>query len=107
MSNMRFRAYSILTLSLFILAVASFALEGTSKGQDQDNTPRRFWPPNFRPAATRPAPAAKTSRYKRTTPPLPKNDLTPEPIPDAVVGITVWRFRPSRATDDARILVKK
>lgn len=75
--------------------------------QDQDDTSRRFWPPNFRPAATKTAPAPKTSRYKRTTPALPKDDVSSASIRNAVVGITVWRLRPAKDTDDARILVKK
>lgn len=75
--------------------------------QDQDNTSRRIWPPNFRPAATRPAPAPKTSRYKRTTPALRKKGTPSVSTPDAVVGVTVWRLRPSEDADDARVLVKK
>jgi hypothetical protein len=107
MSTMKFKAYSTLTLSICALALCAVALDNTGKAQDQENTSRRFWPPNFRPAATRPAPAPKTSRYKRTTPALPKNDLGPDSLPEAVVGVTVWRLRPSQNTDDARILVKK
>ncbi|MGH9937818.1 MAG: DUF4384 domain-containing protein, partial [Blastocatellia bacterium] len=75
--------------------------------QDQDNSSRRFWPPNFRPAAPRPAPAPKTGRYKRATPALPKENPSPDSIRDSVIGVTVWRMRPSNNTDDARILVKK
>jgi hypothetical protein len=75
--------------------------------QDQDDTSRRFWPPNFRPAPAKPAPAQKTSRYKRTTPALPKEDASTAPMRDAVVGITVWRLRPAQQADDARVLVKR
>src|SRR5215471_14074387 len=107
MTTGKFGAYSKLTLSIFTLALFAVAWDGIGKAQDQDTTSRRFWPPNFRPAATRPAPAPKTSRYKRATPALPKNDLAPGSLPEAVVGVTVWRMRPSRNTDDARILVKK
>ncbi|MGE0129511.1 MAG: DUF4384 domain-containing protein [Blastocatellales bacterium] len=99
-----------LRLTLFLCATALFicgmmAIRAT-QAQD-DNTSRRFWPPNFRPAATRPAPAQKTSRYKRTTPALPKEDVPVASIRNAVVGITVWRLRPAKENDDARILVKR
>jgi hypothetical protein len=107
MTTIKFRVYFKLTLSIFTFALCAVALDSAGKAQDQDNTSRRFWPPNFRPAATRPAPAAKTSRYKRTTPPLPKNDLAPDSLPEAVVGVTLWRLRPSKNSDDTRILVKK
>ena len=74
----------------------------------EDNTSRRFWPPNFRPATpARPTTMAKTSRYKRATPPLRKGASAPDSIRDGVIGVTVWRLRPSNNTDEARILVKK
>ncbi|HKQ74380.1 MAG TPA: hypothetical protein VJ810_11870 [Blastocatellia bacterium] len=97
-----------LALSLCAFALCFGGLINVGTAQDQeDNTSRRFWPPSFRPAATRPAPAAKTSRYKRTTPPLPQGASSPDSIRNAVIGITVWRLRPSNNTDNARILVKK
>ncbi len=97
-----------LTLMLCALALCLGGLAPAGLAQDEgDNTSRRFWPPNFRPSAPKPATVQKTGRYKRTTPALPKNDLPPAAIRDAVVGITVWRLRPSNDGDDARILVKK
>ncbi|MGH9841146.1 MAG: DUF4384 domain-containing protein [Blastocatellia bacterium] len=76
--------------------------------QDRDDdASRRFWPPNFRPAASQPGSAPKTGRYKRTTPALAKGAMAAESMNDAVVGITVWRLRPSKEADEARILVKK
>ena len=98
------------SIPLAAACVAAFCLTGLlmpAFAQDQDDTSRRFWPPNFRPAATQPTPAPKTRRYKRTTPALPKDDAAPVSMRDAVVGITVWRLRPSNNTDEARILVKE
>jgi len=96
-----FFALCAIALCLSFLIAPAFA-------QDQgDDTSRRFWPPNFRPASTRPASTPKTSRYKRTTPALPKNEIAANPTSEAVVGVTVWRLRPSKETDGARILVKK
>jgi hypothetical protein len=76
--------------------------------QDQaDDASRRFWPPNFRPAASPPGSTSKTGRYKRTTPALPKDAIAANTMSNAVVGITVWRLRPPKEADEARILVKK
>ncbi len=94
------------SLRALTLCLAGFITIGAAQDQE-DNTSRRFWPPNFRPPATRPAPSAKTTRYKRMTPALPKDASSPESIRNAVIGITVWRLRPSKKTDVARILVKK
>lgn len=95
---------------LAIACAAAFCLTSSlppTFAQDQDNTSRRFWPPSFRPAPAKPAPAQKTSRYKRTTPALSKEDISTAPMRGAVVGITVWRLRPAQDTDDARVLVKR
>ena len=94
-------AVCTITICLIGLTVPTFA-------QDQDDdTSRRFWPPNFRPASTQPSSTSKTGRYKRTTPALPKDAIAANTMSDAVVGITIWRLRPSKGTDEARILVKK
>ena len=95
-----------LSLCVFALCVSGSITVGVAQDQE-DTTSRRFWPPNFRPGATRPAPATKTSRYKRASPPLTKGADSPDSIRNAVIGITVWRLRPSSNTDNARILVKK
>jgi len=73
-------------------------------GQDQD-TERRFWPPNFRPAApaaTKPAPSARPTRYKRTTPALEKDAIPTAAEKDAVVGITIWRLRDAEVADNTK-----
>jgi hypothetical protein len=93
---------------LFALALCIGGLMTIGAAQDQeDDTSRRFWPPNFRPAAKQSSTAPKTNRYKRTTPALPKDAIAVNTMKDAVIGITVWRLRPSKETDEARILVKK
>ena len=108
MLNYNLRPAIRVTLSLCGFALCIGALTAVDIAQDQeDNTSRRFWPPNFRPDAPRPAQTTKTIRYKRATPPLPKGPASPDSIRNAVVGITVWRLRPSNNTDNARILIKK
>jgi hypothetical protein len=95
-----------MSLCAFALCFGGSITVGVAQEQE-DTTSRRFWPPTFRPAATRSAPATKTSRYKRASPPLPKGADSPDSIRNAVIGITVWRLRPSNNTDNASILVKK
>jgi hypothetical protein len=92
---------------LILICLLSGLMTGLAQGQDEDAT-RRFWPPNFRPGA--PAPSAakpRQDRYKRTSPALAKDKLPLDSTVDNVVGITVWRLRPAKETDEARILVKK
>lgn len=104
-----FRAVSTLALGSLLCAMA-FA-----QGED---TERRFWPPNYRPAApaaAKPAPSARPTKYKRTSPALDKDAIPTAVEKDAVVGITVWRLRDAEETgkdvamkgkeDGARILV--
>lgn len=96
-------------------ALALFACTSAS-AQDQD-TERRFWPPNYRPApaAAKPAPSTSRPSYKRTSPPLEKGAISTAAERNSVVGITIWRLRPfedlastkpkEKEQDIARILV--
>ena len=68
--------------------------------QKEEDTERRFWPPNYRPpAATPPKTPVKQPNWKRTTPALPKDAIPTASAQDNVVGITIWRLRPSEDTD--------
>ncbi len=74
--------------------------------QQSDTEPsRRFWPPNYRPAAATPKAKPQIARYRRTTPALPQ--AAAAATGDAVLGVTIWRLRPAAKTDEARILVTK
>ena len=95
-----------------LIIVAPFAL-----AQEQD-TERRFWPPNYRPApaAAKPTkPATAQPGYKRTSPALAKGTITTAAERNSVVGITVWRLKPyedvasakPKDQDIARILVTR
>ncbi|MFN0112671.1 MAG: hypothetical protein ACKVZH_27755 [Blastocatellia bacterium] len=89
-----------------ILCVAALS----ASAQDQD-TERRFWPPNYRPAAktTSPTPA----RPKSNPSPAGKSPIATAAERNSVVGITVWRLKPyediasakPKEQDIARILV--
>lgn len=104
-------------LNQFVIAAALLLMFSASSAiaQDQD-TERRFWPPNYRPAA----PAAKSTKpatrpaYKRTSPALEKGAITTAAERNSVVGITVWRLKPYEdiasakpKEDIARILVTR
>jgi hypothetical protein len=69
--------------------------------QEQD-TERRFWPPNYRPAAaaspSTPAPS-RPVKYKRTSPQLPKDAIPTAVERENIVGITIWRLRASEEAD--------
>ncbi len=99
--------YSRKLFYLILISLLSGLMTGLAQGQDEDAT-RRFWPPNFRPGAAAPSAAKpRQDRYKRTSPALAKDKLPLDSTADNVVGITVWRLRPAKETDEARILVKK
>lgn len=73
--------------------------------QPEDESSRRFWPPNYRPAAARPKAKPKIARYRRTTPALPQEASAT--LGNGVLGVTIWRLRPAAKTDEARILITK
>jgi hypothetical protein len=73
----------------------------------QEDATRNLWDTGFlqkRPGPTGPGRARKTPRYKRATPPVAAGRPR---ATDAVVGVTIWRLRPSAAPDEstARLLV--
>ncbi len=84
-------------------AMVAFSIGFTTSAlaQEQD-TERRFWPPNYRPAAAA-SPATPSSsrpaRYKRTGPQLPKEAIPTAVEKDNIVGITIWRLRASEEAD--------
>ena len=90
------QTFAIIAAGVMLLALSSLAF-----AQDQD-TERRFWPPNYRPAApaaTKPAPATRPTRYKRTSPALEKDAIPTAVEKDTVVGITIWRLRDIEEAD--------
>jgi hypothetical protein len=114
---------------LLFIAAANLCLIGgsTVRAQDED-APRRLWDGAFlkkRAEAKAPAPARKTTAYRRATPKKPetpnqisqssppKNPATQnQPVEQAegeMIGLTIWRLRPSRAADnrEARLLLEE
>src|SRR5512145_966670 len=119
----------ILGTVLSLIAAASLCLIGAStvRAQDED-APRRLWDGAFlkkRAESKTQAPARKTTAYRRTTPKKPtttnqaaQTSTTQNPAPQTqtaeqaggeMIGLTIWRLRPSRAADNkqARILLEE
>jgi Domain of unknown function (DUF4384) len=116
-------------MTLLFIATANFCLTGASTVRAQDeNAPRRLWDGAFlkkRAEAKTTAPAGKTTAYKRvkTNKPATPNQASQsspaqntaaqnkptEPAEGEVIGLTIWRLRPSRTADDreARLLLEE
>lgn len=114
---------------LLLLAAISLCLIGvtTVRAQGED-APRRLWDSAFlkkRAEAKTPAPARKTTAYRRVTPKKPAapnqasqsspaqntaaQNQPAEQAEGEIIGLTIWRLRPSRTADDreARLLVEE
>ena len=104
-------------LNQFVIVAAMLLMFSASSAMAQDqDTERRFWPPNYRPApaAAKPTKPAARPAYKRTSPALEKGAITTAAERNSVVGITVWRLKPYEdiasakpKEDIARILVTR
>ncbi|MDQ3009651.1 MAG: DUF4384 domain-containing protein [Acidobacteriota bacterium] len=93
------QTFAIIAAGLMLLALSSMSTRAFAQEQD---TERRFWPPNFRPAApasTKPAPSTRPAKYKLTSPALEKGAVSTAIGKDAVVGITIWRLRDAEDAD--------
>ncbi|HXG68782.1 MAG TPA: hypothetical protein VNO70_27035 [Blastocatellia bacterium] len=73
----------------------------------QDDETRQLWDVEFlqkRQKAKRAAPRRKKPAYKRVT---PKTADSLKPGEGEILGLTLWRLRPSTARDDVRLLVQR
>jgi hypothetical protein len=115
-------------MTLLFIATANFCLTGASTVRAQDEVaPRRLWDGAFlkkRAETKTPAPARKTTAYRRATPKKPAapnqasqssppnnaaQNLPAEQAEGEMIGLTIWRLRPSRSADtrDARLLLEE
>jgi len=99
----------MLALCAIALGLGCLMTANISAIQDDDTT-RKLWDTGFmkkRPASTTPKkPTTNTPpKYRRVTPPLSAS--ASELAGDAMIGVTIWRLRPAKPTDEARILVYK
>jgi hypothetical protein len=86
---------------LFSLSLATIAAP-----MQDDTATRRLWDTDYLKAKSKP-PAGKTTapkrRYRIATPQVPAQEVAGE----TVLGITVWRLRPSTAADDKEVRIIK
>jgi hypothetical protein len=115
-------------MTLLLIATANFCLTGASTVRAQDEVaPRRLWDGAFlkkRAETKTPAPARKTTAYRRATPKKPAapnqasqssspnnaaQNLPAEQADGEMIGLTIWRLRPTRPADtrDARLLIEE
>ena len=88
-----------------LILIAIFASPFVLRAQSQDDATRDLWDTAFikkRPAAKAPSRQVRPVRYRVVgkTPVPSSNDVPGGP---AVVGVTVWRLRPSRSSDAAEV----
>lgn len=106
------------TLSLIV--AASLCSIGVSTVRAQDDGARRLWDGAFlkkRAESKAPSSGRKTTAYRRATPkktaaPVQNPAAQPQTAEQAegeMIGLTIWRLRPSRATDnrEARLLLEE
>ena len=88
---------------VLMLAVLASALAGLAIPQKTDETTRKLWDTAFISSPTSRKDNRRRSRsYRIATPKIPIDKVTPE----SVVGVTIWRLRPSLARDSGeRIIV--
>jgi uncharacterized protein DUF4384 len=119
---------NIWTILLFIAAANLCLISAPAVRAQDEDAPRRLWDGAFlkkRAEAKTSAPARKTTAYRRTTPKKTaapnqaSQGLTPnhpaaqnqaaEQAEGGMIGLTIWRLRPSRAADnrEARLLLEE
>ncbi|MCI0336857.1 MAG: DUF4384 domain-containing protein [Acidobacteria bacterium] len=109
-------------LCLSLLALASVGLIFIVMARAQDppqEDERRLWDSEFlkkRGKAKTPPPDRKSTAYRRVTPKNPppenkpaENKASEEKVVGEMLGVTIWRVRPSRQSDsqEARLLVEE
>ena len=109
-SRLRFSSSAIATCALFFF-IASLIASSVSFAQEDEA--RRLWDSEFlkkraatKTAATKtPAAPRKAPAYRRAT---PKSNVVDEKVAGEMMGVTIWRLRPSGAADnkDARLLLQ-
>jgi hypothetical protein len=101
---------SALMVFRFVIVIFVIALSGVKSdaapSPQNDTQTRKLWDSEFFKAKGKPAagkPAAPRRRYRIVTPKIPVDRVDG----DTVVGITLWRLRPSAATDNKQTRMLK
>ena len=97
-------ARRILMAWLMLLCVDGL-LTATARQAQEEETTRHLWNTAFINQGNKPAAARKQSKrnYPIATPKVPVVGVAA----DSVIGVTLWRLRPSRTTDGRRIIVQE
>lgn len=89
---------------LCIIVIGFSLLSTIVDAQEGDNTTRKLWDTAFIEQPKRFGASSPRRRYRIATPNVPPEKV----LADTVVGVTLWRLRPSRTTDTGeRILVQE
>ena len=93
---------AILVACLMILCVAGFRSAMAQQTQEQEAT-RNLWDTAFINQGNKPAAARRSARrnYRVVTPEVPIKGVSA----DSVIGVTLWRLRPSRPTDTGERII--
>ncbi len=94
------RPWAAAVCALALCAVSLAAAQGT---QDEEAT-RKLWDTAFNPKVRKPVRSGRNttrSSYRVATPRVPTVGVSG----DSVVGVTVWRLRPSRDADDGERMI--
>lgn len=82
---------------------AACVLQMTVFPQDPETGTRRIWDAEMLKSKTAARPGRTTPKYRVVTPKVPT-----EGVPDnAVLGVTIWRLRPSSSRDDSSVRILK
>ena len=86
----------ILVVWVMILCVAGLLMPMAQRAQEQETT-RNLWDTAFTNQGNKPAAARRSARrnYRIVTPHVPVMGVAA----DSVIGVTLWRLRPSRPAD--------
>lgn len=103
------RPLSVAIFFSITCVIAAPAGPRAQQGQNDDDEIRKIWDDGL--VRKRRASNRRNYKYRRVTPALPadrrarRGRSQAAQLRDVVVGVTVWRLRPSRATDEVRELV--
>ena len=92
----------ILVMWVMILCVGGLLMPMAQQAQDQDTT-RNLWDTAFINQGKKPAAARRSARrnYRIVTPQVPVMGVSA----DSVIGVTLWRLRPSRPADTGERII--
>lgn len=98
------RAAGLRALGLCVVALYALGAAAPAQSTQDDETTRKLWDTAFGASARKPARAGRNSprrAYRVATPRIPPAGVSG----DSVVGVTVWRLRPSGDADEGERMI--